>query len=412
MSPSVNIRVRVTRAGAKRWQVRWRAGGRESAWEVIATWDTEREAKACQRWAWGEIAQGRRPELRSRLRRPETVAELAERYGETYSTRSTAPGESSAKKRWRLVRDRLGSLGPKPAREVTGPDVQAWVLAQEGLAASSLRQYLSELRRWFEWGEINPNPAAWGQIRVPEERHEAAEDPPSFAEWSAILEALPRAHRPLFIVAEGTGLRLGELRSLTWGDIDWRGARLRVARSKGRTKGIRLVPLVPRVREVLASLAAPEDRIADRLVFTAGESALRNALARACKHAGTRHHHPHDLRHRFGSLLSLAGVDPALAQKIMGHSNIAMLGRYTHVVLDEPEDRLRELAEAVDHVYRPARLRGASVGSREDSSDDLPLFPGDSGQDGRYWARSSRGPENPIDMGETGHGYRDPSSDG
>jgi len=67
-------------------------------------------------------------------------------------------------------------------------------------------------------------------------------------------------------------------------------------------------------------------------------------MERACKAAGIAHYHPHDLRHRYISLLVMAGVPWPLIGQIVGHRRASVtLDIYAHVLLDEPPERLEEL---------------------------------------------------------------------
>jgi integrase len=60
------------------------------------------------------------------------------------------------------------------------------------------------------------------------------------------------------------------------------------------------------------------------------DSALRRRYRRAQVAAGVRPLRFHDLRHTFGSLLAMRGVDVVTIQKAMGHSALATTSRYLH----------------------------------------------------------------------------------
>lgn len=69
---------------------------------------------------------------------------------------------------------------------------------------------------------------------------------------------------------------------------------------------------------------------ATRLDGPLDESALRRRYRRAQAAAGVRPLRFHDLRHTFGSLLAMRGVDVVTIQKAMGHSALATTSRYLH----------------------------------------------------------------------------------
>ena len=127
------------------------------------------------------------------------------------------------------------------------------------------------------------------------------------------------------------------------------GCGLARGRTKGRTAGRRFVPLTAEILNLLEALVAPEDRGQGGLVLPAfRESTFFQALGRACRDAGVMAVSPHDLRHRFISLLVLAGVPMPLVREIAGHGKQSVTHDvYSHVLLDEPTWRLEELRRAV-----------------------------------------------------------------
>lgn len=355
MSPSSNIRPRATKTRGTTYSVRYRPGGRDTRYVHVATFPTLREARLCKQWVDGELAQGRRPDLRKLLTaEPLTVAALAEQYGEQVTG-------ASALKRHRNTVKRLGPLGKRIAREVEGREVQAWINEQRRtLSPSSTRQYLGELRRIFAWGEIDPNPCEWVHLRVERDEGQVTEtvDPPSLAEFRVMCEQVPSKYRPVLVVLEGTGMRINELVRLGWGDIDWHGGRIRVPGSKTEAAR-RFVPLLPDVAYTLMGHQAPEDRVG-RVFPGLSDNGLRSAMGRACKFSGLRHFHPHDLRDRFISLCGLAGIPLPLIRQMAGHTkNTITLDIYTGVILDEPAERLAVLRRSI------GRMTGLDDGARD-----------------------------------------------
>jgi integrase len=128
-------------------------------------------------------------------------------------------------------------------------------------------------------------------------------------------------------------MRIGELEALTWGDVDERRGRWRIAASK--SAGSHPPHLYQRVLE----LVPRDDRMPERLVFEGfGSDRFRTALTRACTAAGVPTFSPHDLRHRRISRMHLAGVPWARIGEQVGHDDLVTTARtYTHVVADERE---------------------------------------------------------------------------
>jgi site-specific recombinase XerD len=70
--------------------------------------------------------------------------------------------------------------------------------------------------------------------------------------------------------------------------------------------------------------------INDRL-FPMSHSTLSDAFKEALERGGIEDFRVHDLRHSFASHLLMAGSDLPTVSRLMGHANIAMTMRYTHL---------------------------------------------------------------------------------
>jgi len=68
---------------------------------------------------------------------------------------------------------------------------------------------------------------------------------------------------------------------------------------------------------------------------------LKKAFVAACRDAGINDFHFHDLRRTFATRLGGAGCNVITIARLLGHSNIQMSKRYTHV----SDDTLRNAVE-------------------------------------------------------------------
>lgn len=164
------------------------------------------------------------------------------------------------------------------------------------------------------------------------------------------VEALARAAETdqdaaLFKTAAFTGLRLGELRALEWGDIDF-GKRLIHVRKGftrwelGNTKShkVRSVPMIDQVMEVLELLSRRAMWVGEEdLVFpsTTGfyfdDSKLRRRYKKALSSAGLEPMRFHDLRHTFGTI-AVQAFPLSDVKAFMGHADIQTTMIYVHHV--------------------------------------------------------------------------------
>jgi integrase len=142
--------------------------------------------------------------------------------------------------------------------------------------------------------------------------------------------------RPLVIVALNTGLRRGELLGLTWGSVNFSGKLLTVTAATAKSGHTRRVPLNREALEVLMAWHARQGKPkSDALVFPGhgGEHMKRidTSWESLMKAAKLKNFRLHDCRHHFASKLVQAGVDLYTVKELLGHSEIAMTERYSHL---------------------------------------------------------------------------------
>ena len=351
---------RRTASGRSTYRVRYRLGGRESKPINAGTFRTRKHAEERRDAIQSALARGEVPDL-DLMAREESRQTLAE-AGATYleSRVDLARGSISV---YENAFARLGSLGALPVDAVTPGHLQEWINGLKAeLAPSTIRKYLDAIRAALDHADREPNPARSPKLRLPRQQREEVQ-PPGYDDYVILISAVVPRYRLHLVTMEATGLRVEELLSLTWGDLNARNSRVRVARNrtKGGTSGRRWVHLPKDLLADIEALVPREDRDLDAAIFAGTDSAIRNAMARACKHGGIPHYHPHDLRHRYGSLRVQAGWPISEVAKVMGHGRQSVtLDVYSHVLTDEPAWLLERLSEERLRV-----LRGPSVVPRD-----------------------------------------------
>lgn len=165
---------------------------------------------------------------------------------------------------------------------------------------------------------------------------------------------------PILIMALNTGMRRGEIFSLQRRDVDLAQSRLRVRFSKSGKD--RYIPVNDAVRKILEPLCQGKDESA--YLFSSPKArfegqrlvSVKTALAGACSDAGITGFHFHDCRHTFATRLAAAGVDAFTLAELLGHADLRMTKRYTHVI----EERKREAVTSLDQspVVKFEKKRG------------------------------------------------------
>jgi integrase len=166
----------------------------------------------------------------------------------------------------------------------------------------------------------------------------------SFNEWRTErgYKALPArsAHyvdhiRPIVLLAINTGLRRGEIFSLKWSDIDIDGAMLNVRAAAAKSGDARRVPLNTEALTTLQSWQKQTRGAGDALVFPGRSGARLDNITKGWvtvrKLAKLSDFRYHDLRHTFASKLVQKGIDLNTVRALMGHADLKMTLRYSHL---------------------------------------------------------------------------------
>jgi integrase len=316
----------------------FRLGGRESTPKHGGSFRTMREAVARRNWLAGELAAMRVPDIRlldARIASP-TLAVVAERWR---SSRIDVAEGTVATYRVNLGRI-LARLGTRRVDEITPADVAEFAgeLAEAELARESIRKTLVTFAMVLDFAGVVPNPVRDKAVKLPHELRPEI-NPPTAEHVLAVHRILPSKYRLPLLVLDATGMRVGELEQLTWGDVDEHRGRWRVSQAVAKTRRARWVLVPEPLFEAVLALRARDDRVPDAAVFVgATADRLRTAITRACTACGVPTFSPHDLRHRRISLLHLGGVPWARIGEHMGQRNLAVTANtYTHVLVDETE---------------------------------------------------------------------------
>ncbi len=393
------------RKSGDRWMAKWRDAEGQHQVVLGKVW-TKRGRPAegyltkqvAQRELDAILADARRHRITSQPRLASTVtfAEAAREWLRYVEHDRKRRPSTIVDYRWIVERRLLPAFGSLALESITTQRIDAWrvelvaaggIADGEALSARTINKYLgvmhSILKRAQRTYGLAANAAAWAErqpvtrsgdfdvlsaaevealARVAREgRHRKPPKHPTGLEWRAKLRQQDQQDGAIFLTAAYAGLRLGELRSLRWRDLDF-GKRLihvrhsYVMRNEDAPKSgrVRSVPMIDQVAVALDQLSRRNGWTGEEdLVFVSpvGEhiedSALRRRFYAALEAAGLKHVRFHDLRHSFGTLA--VQVFPLTDVKAyMGHADIATTMIYVHHVpqVDAAEKLSAALREA------------------------------------------------------------------
>jgi len=226
----------------------------------------------------------------------------------------------------------------KPAAATTPSDVQDFMLAVKGGTATQSRA-LAAVKSLFRFavlfGFLESNPAA--PVKAPKVVRRLGERYLSEAEVEQMIEQEQDQRNKLLLkTLYMTGLRVSELCSLNWSEVEERpevhGAQFAVM-GKGEKK--RSVLVSRELWEELQHLRNGERNHGPVFVSRTGQALDRSQVMRivqaAAKRAGIKKNvSPHWLRHAHATHSIAAGAPLHVVQQTLGHSSLSVTGLYLH----------------------------------------------------------------------------------
>jgi integrase len=150
-------------------------------------------------------------------------------------------------------------------------------------------------------------------------------------ECEALVEQCNDHTKTIVQTALNTGMRKGEILSLTWDNVDMKHGFILLDKTKNGER--REIPINGTLRAVFQSLVRRLD--VPYLFFDPATGKpyqdVKRSFNRACRRAGIRDFHFHDLRHTFASHLVMGGADITTVKELLGHKTLTMTLRYAHL---------------------------------------------------------------------------------
>jgi integrase len=255
----------------------------------------------------------------------------------------------------------------KKISEIKPSDIRKWQneLISTGMKDTSLRTMHAQLTALFNYAvkfhglRINPCKIAGTIGKTKRE----AEDL-SFWTIDDFNEAIKVMNEEVckisLIVLFYTGIRSGELRALTWGDINLEKMEIHINKTvvesgagfeinKPKTsKGTRIISLPQKVNDALVKWKEKQYKATSKMnVFPINRHTLRRRIDNCSNIANLPKIRIHDLRHSHASLLIELGVNVIEISERLGHENIqTTLNTYSHLY----PNKQKEVAEKINKL--------------------------------------------------------------
>ncbi|MGH9771886.1 MAG: tyrosine-type recombinase/integrase [Candidatus Acidiferrales bacterium] len=247
----------------------------------------------------------------------------------------------------------LAAFRERPADSITPQDLEhhlARISEERNWAPASVNRYRALMslifRLGIENGKVKENPARLVKPRLVNNARTRWLSAEEEARLRAAIEVRHPEHMVELELALNTGLRLSEMYGLTWENVNLSRRVLTIPRSKNGE--MRHVPINSSVMASLLELRKRGDGTGGVVRNPKGEPLAdpRHWFEPAIRLAKIRDFSWHCLRHTFASRLVMAGVDLRTVQELLGHKNIAMTVRYSHLAPAHTLAAVERLARA------------------------------------------------------------------
>jgi integrase/recombinase XerC len=235
-------------------------------------------------------------------------------------------------------------------------------------SGSTVNRYFNTYRHFFStllnWGLIAKNPSD-GVSNLPvnaERRALWTQD-----EMALVLGELPKWASRVFLFVSTTGVRSGrEVKRITWGDVDFERAQVKITSLKGRGEAIsRWIPIPNNCLAMLDEMhseAKKEFRAKkDDVVFLNSlgnpveSDVLAKQMRRACKKLGIENKVAYGLRHTFCTELTIQNVNLEQIRKLAGHASLKTTQNYLSVQVEQLRDVVDKTSARSLHLVASGR---------------------------------------------------------
>ncbi|MDN3509424.1 MAG: site-specific integrase [Candidatus Neptunochlamydia sp.] len=355
MSDLGHLRKRESKSGKPRYQMIVEVWKKGKKYYKSKTFDSEKLAKK-----WGNKV---RYEIENRITNQEslkrrTFKKAAEKYIKEvlpHKPRNARNVEQHLKwwiKEFNLLE--IKDITPSFIAECRDKLLKEPTHQKKQRAPATVVRYLSSLSALFEtalkeWHWLDKNPVR--MIRKPSVSNSRTRFL-SEEECQKLLTSCKESKNPylysVVVIALSTGMRRGEILGLKWKDIDFEKKLITLEQTKNGTT--RYVPLVSLAAQVLKSLFEKETILDSSYhVFPSLNPNryldIRTAWQFALKRAEITDFTFHSLRHSCASFLAQTNTNQRDIAEILGHRDLRMTFRYSHLTTSHLGEKLEKANE-------------------------------------------------------------------
>jgi integrase len=213
---------------------------------------------------------------------------------------------------------------------------------------ATLRNIINMAKRWKMFYGENPVSIS-GLLTENNQRDRVL----SFEEEDKLFISSAEHLKPVLTTALNTGMRKGEILSLTWDEVDFKNNVLIIRAANSKSKKTKRIPMNSVLRTMFLELKANTSWFDKKLIgeddnnyvfrdnLSRPVKDIKTAFKNACRRADIKGLRFHDLRHTAGTRMNESGVGIVAISDILGHSSIELTRkRYIH-----PGDSLRDAVE-------------------------------------------------------------------